>query len=214
MSTIIDQLSWRAAVKQYDPTQKVTDEELQTILEAGRLAPSWYGLQPWKFIVVSDDQTKEKLSAAAWHQPQIKSNSHLLVFARRTDIGENLAEELIEATASTTGVPTESLDGFKDSLMAFISGMDQEAHTHWATSQVYIPLGTMVAAASSIGVDNSPMGGFDREQFDEILGLKEHNAASVVIMAIGHRSEADEYSKRPKVRFDLDTVVIHHPKSA
>lgn len=210
MSTIIDQLSWRAAVKQYDPTKKLAGDELNTILEAGRLAPSWYGLQPWKFVVVSDDETKEKLSAAAWHQPQIKSSSHLLVLARRTDIDEGLAEELIDATAKTTGATPESLEGFRDALMAFISGMDQEARVHWATSQVYIPLGTMVAAASSIGIDNSPMGGFDREKFDEILGLREQNAASVVIMAIGHRSEEDEYSKRPKVRFGQDVVVIRN----
>lgn len=206
--SITDALAWRAAVKVYDPTKKISTEELETILEAGRLAPSFYGLQPWKFVVVSDDETKQKLAAAAWNQPQVTSCSHLLVLARRTDIDEGLAEELIQTTASTTGVTQQSLSGFKDALMAFISGMDEKARIQMATGQVYIALGTMVAAAASIGVDNSPMGGFDHAQFDEILGLKEKNAASVVIMALGHRSEKDEYSKRPKVRFATDDVVI------
>ena len=204
----VDALAWRAAVKVYDSTKKISTEQLDEILEAGRLAPSWYGLQPWKIIVVSNDETKAKLSDAAWNQPQIKTCSHLLVLARRTDIDEGLAQQLVDETALATGTSSDDLSGFKDALMAVLSGMDEQARIHWATSQVYIPLGTMITTASTMGIDNSPMGGFDRAQFDEILGLKARGAASVVILALGHRSDEDEYSKKPKVRFATKDVVI------
>lgn len=204
----IDALAWRAAVKVYDSTKKISTEELEAILEAGRLAPSWYGLQPWKFVVVEASDIREKLSGAAWQQPQITTASHLIILARRLDVDERMVDQLVQATATATNTPIDQLSGFRDTLIAFVSGMDDVARAAWATSQVYIPLGTMVAAASTMGIDNSPMGGFDRDAFDEILGLKAQNAASVVILAVGHRSESDEYSKKPKVRFATEEVVI------
>ena len=95
---ILESLKWRYAVKKYDPTKKVSDEDWKTLEEALLLAPSSMGMQPYKFIVVKDPETREQLKAASYGQTQITDASHLVVFAYKETLTDDDADRLLDVS--------------------------------------------------------------------------------------------------------------------
>src|SRR5688572_7707489 len=112
MSEIIKALNWRYATKSFDQSKKVSEEDLNELLEAMRLSPSSFGLQPWKFIVVENKELRKKISEKAWHQPQVTEASHLIVLCAKTDVSEQDLSDFIEDTAKTRNLPLDSLNGY------------------------------------------------------------------------------------------------------
>lgn len=208
MTDLLSDLRWRAAVKKFDPHKRVSEADLAELLEALRLSPSSFGIQPWKFVVVTDPALRTKLRAVSWDQAQVTDASHLLVLCARTDVDEHLITSYADDIARTRGVPREAVDGYADMMKGFRKGLSAEQTLEWSKKQVYLALGTLLAAAARKRIDACPMEGFDHAQYDAILGLKEHNLAATVIVAIGHRAADDDYSKMAKVRFPLEDLVI------
>jgi nitroreductase len=203
---IISALSWRYAVQAFDPSKKVSTEQLRTILESARLAPGSFGLEAWKFIVVENPELRAKLRAAGYGQSKITDASHLVVIARRTDMRENIVNERISRTAKIQQQDAESLAGFKQMLEGTVANRDDQALDQWAKTQTYIALGMMMETASLLQVDNAAMEGFDPKAVDEILGLKGKHLASTTMLALGYRGN-DPVADRPKVRREFDEVV-------
>jgi nitroreductase len=203
---IIKALKWRYAVQVFDPSKKISKNDLKTILEAGILAPSSLGIEAWKFIVVENPEIRAKLREAGYGQPKINEASHLIVIARRTDIRENITKERIERTALILKKDPSMLDGLKNMIKGAIASKSDDALNAWVLAQTYISLGIMIEAASLLGIDSAPMEGFVPDKFDEILGLKEKNLTTTVLLALGYRGE-DVVAKRPKVRRNFDEVV-------
>jgi nitroreductase len=201
---IISSLNKRYAVKTFDKTKKVSDEDLKTILESGRLAPSSLGLEPWKFIVVNNEELRAKIRAAAYDQTKVTDASHLIVVAYRTD-GEKLVSEIIERTAKIQNKTKEELAPLQQMLDGAMSRQEVEKMA-WIKTQSYIALGTMIETASLLDIDNCPMEGFDPKQINTILGLNEKNLSIATILAIGYRGD-DVYASKPKVRRAYDEVV-------
>lgn len=207
-SMTIENLQWRYATKQYDTTKKLSDEQRELMMEALRLAPSSFGLQPWKFIHVADPATREKLKAAAWNQPQLTDASDLFVLCSMTNMDEAHIERYIASTAKTRGVSPEALKSFEEMLVKSVHGRSEDGLKDWNARQVYIALGFALAVAAENHIDATPMEGFDAKQFDEILGLAEMGLQSRVVLALGFRSAEDKSQAFPKVRFDREDVII------
>jgi nitroreductase len=203
--TIISALNWRYAGKIFDTTKKLTEEQLHTILETGRLSPSAYGVESWQFIVVNNIELRQKLRAASYDQSKVTDASHLIVIASRID-GENVAKELVERTAKTQGKSIEELKGLSDMVLGFLERQSEERAKNWLKSQSYIPLGVMIETAALIGVDAGPMEGFNADEVEELLGLKEKNLHAATMLALGFRGD-DAYAKLPKTRKSYDEVV-------
>lgn len=203
---IVKALQWRYAVQSFDPSKRVSEGDLKTILESGRLAPSSFGLEPWQFIVVENAAVREKIQAVSYGQPKVTESSHLVIIARRTDSRENTVRERIERTAEIQGQDRESLAGFKEMLDGVIAKRDDAALDVWNSRQVYIALGMMMETASLLGIDNAAMEGFDPKGVDEVLGLSGKNLTATVMLALGYRG-TDVSADRPKVRRTFDEVV-------
>lgn len=208
MANFIDALKWRYATKQFDPSKKLSDAQLATILEAIRLSPTSYGLQFFKAFVVTNPEVRAKLRAAAWNQSQLTDASQIIVFAVPNALSAADADALLELTAKTRGVALESLKGYSDMLKGSISSRTPEQNKEWAARQAYIALGVALSAAAVEGIDSTPMEGFDPKQFDEILGLSKLGWSSVVTLALGTRSSQDGYAKLAKVRFPKEKLVV------
>jgi nitroreductase len=205
---LLEQLNWRYATKQFDPNRKISAADWTTLEEALTLSPSSGGLQPWKFIVVTDPAMRAKLAPASYGQPQITAASHLVVFAARTNFSEADVDAHIRHTASVRGAPVEALAPFREMLVGgIVKANDEPARNAWARNQTYIALGNLLTSAALLGIDACPMEGFDRAQYDEILGLKAKGYASAVIATLGYRSPADKYAEAPKVRFPREQVI-------
>ncbi len=198
---IIESLEWRYATKKMTG-EKLPSDKLDTILQALRLSASSLGLQPYTILVIENDDIKQKLSPAAYNQPQIIASSQLLVFCAWTDITEKEVTSYINDISKKRNVSVESLAGFKAMIDGSISNLTVEQKQIWASKQIYIALGTALAAAASIQVDATPMEGFNPQQFDEILGLAEKGLKSVVIMPLGYRTADDHLASAAKVRRD------------
>lgn len=203
---VVKALEWRYAVQSFNPLKRVSESDLKVILESGRLAPSSYGLEPWKFIVVENSEVRRRIRAASYDQSKVTEASHLIVVARRTDVRENIVHERIARTAEIQQQDPKSLAGFKEMLDGVIASRDDAALDAWVSRQVYIALGMMMEAASLLGIDNAAMEGFDPRGVDAALGLAEKNLTATVMLSIGYRG-IDPAATRQKVRRDFGTVV-------
>ncbi len=144
---LLEQLSWRYATKQFDPSRKINSGDWAALEEALRLTPSSGGLQPWKFIVVTDPAVRAKLLPASYSQPQITDASHLVVFAAKKNFSEADVDAFIAHTAETRGVSLESLAPFRNMLVGgIVQSQDEEARDAWARNQTYIALGNLPPA--------------------------------------------------------------------
>lgn len=209
MKNIIESLQWRYATRAFDTEKKLTEEQIDILLEAARLAPSSFGLQPWKFIVVTNPEVRSRLKDVGYGQAKITEASHLVVFAIEKNVDANLVEKFMQSIVDTRGVTRESLQGYADSInAAILSKGGVEGARGWATRQVYIALGVFLSAAATLGIDAGPMEGFDPKKFDEILCLEALGLESKVIAAVGFRKENDPVARMPKVRFPKEEVVI------
>ena len=204
----IDALNWRYATKQFDTTKKISEKDLNELLESARLSASSFGLQPWKFVVVEDKKLREKLRENGFGQPQITDASHLIVLCSVKNLDEKYVRKYAEHTAKIRGIPVESLKGFEDMLVGFAKQLGKQEMLNWTKKQTYIALGTLLSACALKKIDASPMEGFNPEKFDEILGLEKLGLASAVLCAVGYRSEKDETQNYKKVRFDMKDIVI------
>jgi nitroreductase len=201
-------LKWRYATKKFDATKEMSSEDLDYILAAGNLAATSYGLQPFKIVVVTDEEKKKALVPVAYNQEQVGENSALIVLAAATNVDATYITEYTNRTESERGLPAGTLDGFKDMMVGHLTSLTEADRLVWAQKQAYIALGSMMIAASEKGIDNAPMEGFDPGAFNGILGLTEHNLHATVIMAVGYRSEEDQTSQYKKIRKDIKDIVV------
>ena len=205
---LLHQLQWRYATKKFDPARKISLEDWRTLEQALVHAPSSFGLQPWKFFVVTEPALRERLKPASWGQAQITEASHLVVFAVKKNLGRADVDRFLDRIADVRGVTVESLDGFKQMLLGSLQRPVEEVNA-WATRQVYIALGFFLSAAAMLGIDACPMEGFQPAQYDEILGLPALGYGATVLATVGYRAADDPYVKLPKVRFKPEEVVVH-----
>lgn len=200
-------LHWRYATKKFDNQKKLSPEELDLILESGRLAPSSFGLQFWKFLVIENKDLREKIQTAAWNQTQVTDASHLIVLATPNEYHSNRVDEYVTEIAQTRGKTVESLKGYADMMKGTASQMGKEGFINWVDKQVYIALGFMMYTAAEHQIDSCPLEGFDQKQVDQILGLEKQGLHSVVLLPIGHRSKDDQYAEQKKVRYPAEKVI-------
>ncbi|MCO4294366.1 NAD(P)H-dependent oxidoreductase [Solitalea sp. MAHUQ-68] len=205
---VIDRLAnFRYATKKFDTTKKLSEEQLNNLLEALNLSASSYGLQPYKFIVVENPEVREKLKTAAYGQTQVTDASHLIVFAHKTSIEQTYIENYIDIIAETRNVPRGALEGFEQVMKGTVSNLTDDAAAYWNARQSYIALGNLLTYCAVEGIDTCPMEGFDANAFDEILGLKEKGLHAVVIAPVGFRSEEDTMQFAKKVRRPLNEII-------
>jgi len=197
--SLIDKLNWRYATKRMTGT-KVPQEKIERILEAIRLAPTSMGLQGFKVIVIQDKALRDEIYNRACQQLQIKEASHVLVFAANKKVTQHQVDGYIYNVSKTRNISLDKLQGYKDMFAGIVAG-DTKQNFSWTARQTYIALGVGLVAAMEEEVDATPMEGFNNDALDEILGLADQNLASVSIMTLGYRDEAnDHYVYAPKVR--------------
>ncbi|MFT4204634.1 MAG: NAD(P)H-dependent oxidoreductase [Chitinophagaceae bacterium] len=206
---LLDDLQWRYATKKYDPTKKVAQEDVDKIIEAARLAPTSSGLQPYRVVLVTNQELKEKLVPVALGQQIVADASYILVFAAWDRYTEERIDRMFDLTADERGLPRETYKAYVDRLKAiYLSQSADENFVHTAR-QAYIGLGTALAQAAELKVDATPMEGFNNAQLDEALGLREQGLKSVTILAIGYRdAEGDWLAPLKKVRNPKTDFVI------
>ena len=202
------QFGWRYATKSFDPAGKIPAADWQTLEQTLVLTPSSFGLQPWKFYVITDPDTKARLKPASWNQSQIVDASHVVVFAIKKDLSTTEIDRFVSRMSEVRGVTVDSLAGYRQMMVGALSSPSIDIN-EWAAKQVYIALGFFMASAAMLGIDTCPIEGFEPEKYNEILGLNQQGYHSSVVAAAGYRSSNDKYAQLPKVRFKTEDVISH-----
>ncbi len=208
MKNIIEALKWRYATKKFDIDKKIDGETFEGLLDALRLSPSSYGLQPWKFIIVKNKEMREKIREAAYGQSQTTDASHLLVFANKKNIDDNLIDEYINFVAKEKNIDISNLDGFSKMMKGSFKGRTMEDLRGWASCQLYLAAGNLLTVCAISGIDACPMEGFDKAKLDELLGLSSLDLESKMIIVLGYRSVDDMDAAGKKIRFAKEDVFI------
>ncbi len=207
---LLDNLNWRYAAKAMNG-KKVSEDKIEHILEAARLAPTSSGLQPFEIFVIKNQDIKEKIRPVAWNQSVITECSHLLVFAAWDTYTEDRINYMFDLTNEIRGFKNEGWENYRQKLLSEYPQQDAEDNFNHAAKQAFIALGIAMVAAANEKVDSTPMEGFDPAAVDDILGLREKGLRSTVLLALGHRKEdADWLVNLVKVRkpmADLITVI-------
>lgn len=209
-SALLDALRQRYATKAFDPSRRIDADTWAALEESLVLTPSSYGLQPWKFLVITNPELRAELRQHSWNQSQITDASHLVVFLAQRRIEEADVDRLIAATSSTRSVPPESLGFYRDLILKdLVNGPRSETIGHWATNQVYIALGNFLTSAALLGIDTTPIEGFSPAEYDRVLGLEGTAYRSAVVAVAGFRSEDDKYARLAKVRYSASELIQH-----
>ncbi|BAZ18146.1 nitroreductase [Calothrix sp. NIES-4071] len=205
---VLEQLKWRYATKKFDADKKIPSDVWKVLEQSLVLAPSSFGLQPWKFFVVNNPEIRASLLPHSWGQAQVVDASHLVVFAIKKDIDAAYVDRYVARMAEVQQVPVENLAKFAGVVKGFMEKPPYPLDLNeWSTRQVYIALGQFMTTAALLGVDTSPMEGFLPSKYDEVLGLPAQGYAAVVVCSAGYRSAEDKSAERPKIRFETQDVV-------
>ena len=220
---VLSSYQWRLATKKYDPTKNVSDEDLDVILEAARLAPSSYGLEPWRFLVVNlrEDQAseqslrlKEKLYEPCYGARASLNGAHYLVIllARKNVNAESayvkhMMHDIKQLPADFEPTYAAAFKNFQENMFDLVG--NERATFDWACKQTYIALSNMLTMAAMIGVDSCPIEGFNREVVDKILeeeglldGGQYNDFGVSCMLSLGYR-DMDPVQKRRQPAEDV-----------
>lgn len=212
---IIDAFQFRHACKQFDPTKVVSEEDFNTILDAGHLSPSSFGFEPWKFLVVQDEKLRKKLYPVAWGaQNSFNGASHFVILLARKKIDTIYSSEYVSKIMSRVqNLPKDVADGKRAAFESFQKNdfnllESDRALFDWASKQTYIALGNMLTVAAFLRIDSCPIEGYNIKEVEKILqeeGILDTEHFGVSVMAsFGYRGSKEPYQK---TRQPLDAVV-------
>lgn len=200
MSNYIEDLQWRYATKKFDASKKVSEKDLETLLEAVQLSASSYGLQPYHVFVITDAELRKKLQPVSWGQTQIVDSTYLIVLANKTEVDAEWIDAYLKNISKTRSIPLEALNEYREVMHGNLLNLSVEEKSKWSAKQTYIALGNLLSAAATLKIDSTPMEGFDSKAYNELLGLTEKGLNACVVAAIGYRSEDDTTQHYAKVR--------------
>lgn len=204
---IQEALEWRYATKKFDASKKISDQDWKTLTESLKLAPSSYGIQPWKFLIVENPAVREQLKPVSWGQTQVTDASHYVVFLYKESMDAAYVDKYIKRIADVRGAPLESLEGYKNMMIENLVKAPEEKIRVWSQRQAYIAMGFLLETAALLKIDATPMEGFSPADYDRILGLEGTGWKSVATVALGYRHPEDSFQSLKKVRFDDETLI-------
>lgn len=210
-ASLVQQMEWRYATKQFDPQRKIAADAWSALEQSLILTPSSYGMQPWKFLILSRDAAlRERLVPCSWGQRQVADSSHYVVFTVRTEVTAADVDLYVDRIAEVRNVDKSAVDPLKKMIEGgVVRGMTAPQQHEWASRQAYIALGNFMTSAALLGIDTCPMEGIDPAKYDEILGLNGSGYATCVGCAAGYRLGTDKYAQLAKVRYTAQHVIEH-----
>lgn len=204
--SLVNAFQYRYATKRFDPSRKISPEHWSAIEQSTLLAPSSYGLQPWKLVVLTDQKRKDELPAMTFNQPQPKDCSHFVVFTVLKEMSEAYVDRYVDRIVSVRGVTRESLAPMRRMIVTQLA-MSKGQHSAWSSNQAYIALGFMLASAALLKIDACPMEGFDVMAYNRFFNLDKTDYTTIFACALGYRASNDPVATMKKVRFHESDLV-------
>lgn len=208
MGNIIDSLEWRYAVKKFDASKSISDEDVEKLKQAFNLTATSYGLQPIKMVVVQNKEIQEKLVAHSFNQPQVAQASHVLVLCVENSIMKDSINAYFDKVKTIRDTSDEILTPYRNMMHSSFENKTEEDVFVWSKHQAYIALGNLMTVCAVEKIDSCPMEGFVPQGYKEILGLEKLGLDAVLVLPVGIRAEDDMFSAFKKVRKEVSESVI------
>ena len=205
--SFLDKLKERYATKAMNG-KVVSQEKIDNILEAIRLAPTSSGLQPFEVFVVTNDEIKASIKEIAWNQTPVTDCSHLLVFAAWDTYTEDRINHMFDLTNEIRGFKNEGWENYRQQLLFSYPHRDAETNFEHAARQTYIAFMAAITQAAFENVDSTPMEGFNSAALDKILDLRKKGLRSTLLLPLGYKNvDKDWLAKLVKVRKPMEELV-------
>lgn len=198
--TFEEAMNFRHACKIFDETKKISTEDLNYILEAGRKSPSSFGQEPWKFLVITNEELKSKIRPFCWDQVQITSCSHLVVILAAIDDVKADSSEVLRKF-NRRGLPEDAVKAYIEKYASHLEDtfLSDKNIFCWTARQTYIALGNMMTAAAIKGIDSCPIEGFEKENLEKVLNIDTKKYQVSVILPLGYRIKEQSKQLREKL---------------
>ncbi|HCY86472.1 MAG TPA: NAD(P)H-dependent oxidoreductase [Desulfobacteraceae bacterium] len=204
MNPVIDALKFRHACKKFDSEKKISDADLDTILEAACLSPTSFGMEAWKFLVLASREIREKLRPACWDQAQVTDASHVIVILARPELIAPENDYVLKSFLRRE-LPEDATKAYVERYKwYFETEVYPRMSTYaWCAKQCYIGLANIMTAAASLGIDTCPMEGFEKDRVEEVLDIDTDEFEVAVLVALGYRKG----EQTPRRRHDRERLV-------
>lgn len=208
MADIIKNLEWRYAVKKFDSERLLSHRNIEKLKQAFNLTATSYGLQPIKMVVLQNKSLQQALVPFSMKQQQVAQASHVLVICIETNVDSDYIVDYFKRIKEIRGTSDEILTPFKESMVSSFSTKGTDEIQSWSKNQAYLALGNLLTICAMEKIDSCPMEGFQPEEYDRLLGLKDKGLTSVLVLPVGYRAIDDIFSGFKKVRKNLDDSII------
>ncbi|OBT12088.1 NAD(P)H-dependent oxidoreductase [Vibrio sp. UCD-FRSSP16_10] len=211
---ILRDLNTRYTAKKYDPSKRISADDMMVIREALRMSASSINSQPWKFIVVESDEAKQRFHGTfanmhQFNQPHAKTASHTLLLAYDPKFTKEKYAKRVDAEVASGHLPKDMYDMMMGAYAFAESNTDEAGFNGtWTKAQVYIALGNILHTLARLGIDSTPMEGVDSALIGEEFKQELDGHVCEVALAMGyHLSDEDYNHGLPKARLDLESIV-------
>ncbi len=204
MNPVIKALNFRHACKAFDPQKKISQGHLEMILTAAHLSPTSFGMEAWKFFVISSDEVKKALRPACWNQPQITDASHVIVICAKPQAADP-SGDYVRINFERRGLPKDATRAYMEK---YKNHMETEVFPRmsayaWCSKQCYIALANIMTAAASDEIDTCPIEGFEKEWVEKVLDIDTNEYEVAVIVALGYRMK----EQPPRRRHSIEKMI-------
>jgi nitroreductase len=203
MSEFLEAMAFRHACKRFDTEKKIPAEQFESILEVARTSPSSFGMEPWRLIVVRNENLRKALKPSCWNQNQITECSELVIFTTDNDSVRS-GTPYVKKMFERRGLPADAVETYMGVYQNYLAEIecDEILLQNWTAKQCYIACANMMTYAATLKIDSCPIEGFDREAVEALLDLPEEQSVAL-ICAFGYRVNPQS----PQMRLSLDQIV-------
>jgi len=199
----LEMMNFRHACKIFDENRKIPKEDFEYILECGRLSSSSFGMEQWRFLVITNRDLKERLKPLCWNQKQITTCSHLVVIKAIKEVLKP-GSEYVKNMLGRRKLPKEKIEAYIKRYSEFMQDkLDDEKLYCWSAKQCYIAAANMVNSAAYIGIDSCMIEGFEKDKVEELLNIDKKAEEIALILTFGYRIKPAPN----KVRLKLEEIV-------
>ncbi|MDT3719465.1 oxygen-insensitive NAD(P)H nitroreductase [Pseudomonas oryzihabitans] len=202
----------RYTTKAFDGSRSIPAEQVEELLELLRQAPSSVNSQPWHFVVAASAEAKVRIARgmqSPYNEPKVLPASHVIVLCTRLEMTEGHLAQVLEREAQDGRFAKPEARAAQDGTRRHFVDLHRHERKdvqHWMEKQTYLALGTLLLGAAALGIDATPMEGFDANSLDKELGLREQGYTALVVVGLGYRGESDFNAALPKSRLAREQV--------
>jgi nitroreductase/dihydropteridine reductase len=210
---LMQALKQRYTTKAYDAERRIPEDVVAKLKDALRLSPSSINSQPWHFLIADTAEGKARIAKSAhggfaYNAPKITDASHVFVLCARTKLTPEYVDVVLDQEqADGRFASGAEREGREKSCKGYVALHERLGNTAaWAQNQTYISLGFLLLAAGELGIDATPIEGFDKAVLTEEFKLAGQDLAPAVVVSLGYHAETDFNAGLPKSRLPESAV--------